>query len=338
MEPDVVELINILEDEKMKIGILGAGSIAHKMAATVSSMEGTEIYAVASRSYEKAEAFAKQYQIPKACADYRQMAADPSVDLVYIATPHSHHYDHVKLCLDQGRNVLCEKAFMINSAQAKEVVRLAKEKNLLLAEAIWTRYMPSRTIIREAIESGIIGEVTSLTASLGYVIKDKERLIRSELGGGALLDLGVYPVNFALMAFGDDYAEVSADAVLSSQGVDLQNSITLKWKDGRMAVLHSNMQALTDRRGIIYGDKGYLQVENINNCEAVSAYDLDRNLVKQYEIPPQISGYEYEVEACRRAIEHGETECKEMPLANSVAVMELLDRIREILGIRYACE
>ena len=292
----------------MKVGILGAGSIAHKMAATISLMEGIEVYAVASRSLKKAEEFAKQYQIPKAYADYRAMAKDPSVDLVYIATPHSHHYAHVKLCLEQGRHVLCEKAFMINSSQAKEAVKLAKEKNLLLAEAIWTRYMPSRSIIRKAVESGMIGEVTSLTANLGYVIKNKERLVRSDLGGGALLDLGVYPVNFALMVFGDDYAEVSAEAVLSGQGVDLQNSITLKWKDGRMAVLHSNMQALTDRRGIIYGDKGYIQVENINNCEAVSVYDLDRNLVKRYEIPPQITGYEYEVEACLRAIENGETE------------------------------
>ncbi len=322
----------------MKVGILGAGSIAHKMAATISLMEGIEVYAVASRSLKKAEEFAKQYQIPKAYADYRAMAKDPSVDLVYIATPHSHHYAHVKLCLEQGRHVLCEKAFMINSSQAKEAVKLAKEKNLLLAEAIWTRYMPSRSIIRKAVESGMIGEVTSLTANLGYVIKNKERLVRSDLGGGALLDLGVYPVNFALMVFGDDYAEVSAEAVLSGQGVDLQNSITWKWKDGRMAVLHSNMQALTDRRGIIYGDKGYIQVENINNCEAVSVYDLDRNLVKQYEIPPQITGYEYEVEACLRAIENGETECSEMPLSDSVAVMELLDRIREILGIKYACE
>ncbi len=322
----------------MRIGILGAGGIAHKMAETVGGMEEAEVYAVASRSLEKAEDFAKQYQIPKAYGSYREMAADPSVDLVYVATPHSHHYEHVKLCLEHGRHVLCEKAFMINSSQAKEAVRMAREKKLLLAEAIWTRYMPSRTIIREAVESGIIGGVTSLTANLGYVIKHKERLAKSELGGGALLDLGVYPINFALMVFGEDYRDVSAQAVLSDQGVDLQNSITLGWADGRMAVLHSNMQALTDRRGIIHGDKGYLVVENINNCEALSAYDLDRKLLRRYGIPKQISGYEYEVEACRRAIENGAVECEEMPLAHSVAVMELLDRIREILGIHYDCE
>ena len=170
------------------------------------------------------------------------------------------------------------------------------------------------------------------------MIKDKERLIKSELGGGALLDLGVYPINFALMVFGDDYQDVSAQAVLSDQGIDLQNSITMRWRDGRMAVLHSNMQALTDRRGIIYGDKGYLVVENINNCEAISAYDRNRVLIKQYEIPEQITGYEYEVEACRKAIERGAVECGEMPLADSIAVMELVDRIKEILGIHYACE
>lgn len=322
----------------MKIGILGAGSIAHSMAKTVSRMEGTELYAVASRSIGKAEDFAKQYQIPKAYGSYQEMAEDPAVDLVYVATPHSHHYAHVKLCLEHGRNVLCEKAFMVNSSQAREVVRLAREKRLLLAEAIWTRYMPSRALIREAVDSGIIGEVTSLTANLGYVVKHKERLIRSDLGGGALLDLGVYPVNFALMVFGDDYEEVSADAVLSGEGVDLQNSITLKWKDGKFAVLHSNMQALTDRRGVIYGDKGYIVVENINNCESVCAHDLERKLIRKYEIPEQITGYEYEVEACRRAIMAGEVECKEMPHADSVAVMALLDKVRKILGITYTCE
>ncbi|EOS79949.1 hypothetical protein C817_02198 [Dorea sp. 5-2] len=322
----------------MKIGILGAGSIAHSMAKTVSRMEGTELYAVASRSIGKAEDFARQYQIPKAYGSYQEMAEDPAVDLVYVATPHSHHYAHVKLCLEHGRNVLCEKAFMVNSSQAREVVRLAREKRLLLAEAIWTRYMPSRALIREAVDSGIIGEVTSLTANLGYVVKHKERLIRSDLGGGALLDLGVYPVNFALMVFGDDYEEVSADAVLSGEGVDLQNSITLKWKDGKFAVLHSNMQALTDRRGVIYGDKGYIVVENINNCESVCAHDLERKLIRKYEIPEQITGYEYEVEACRRAIKAGEVECKEMPHADSVAVMALLDKVRKILGITYTCE
>lgn len=322
----------------MKIGILGAGSIAHSMAKTVSRMEGTELYAVASRSIGKAEDFARQYQIPKAYGSYQEMAEDPAVDLVYVATPHSHHYAHVKLCLEHGRNVLCEKAFMVNSSQAREVVRLAREKRLLLAEAIWTRYMPSRALIREAVDSGIIGEVTSLTANLGYVVKHKERLIRSDLGGGALLGLGVYPVNFALMVFGDDYEEVSADAVLSGEGVDLQNSITLKWKDGKFAVLHSNMQALTDRRGVIYGDKGYIVVENINNCESVCAHDLERKLIRKYEIPEQITGYEYEVEACRRAIKAGEVECKEMPHADSVAVMALLDKVRKILGITYTCE
>ncbi|MXP77917.1 Gfo/Idh/MocA family oxidoreductase [Lachnospiraceae bacterium WCA-9-b2] len=322
----------------MKIGILGAGSIAHKMAETVRRMEKTEIYAVASRSLEKAEDFAKQYHIPKAYGNYEDMVKDSSVDLVYVATPHSHHYEHVKLCLENGRNVLCEKAFMINSAQAKEVVRIAREKKLLLAEAIWTRYMPSRELIREAVDSGIIGRVTSLTANLGYAIGNKERLVRSDLGGGALLDLGVYPINFALMVFGEDYQEVSAQGILSDQGVDLQNSITLTWKNGRMALLHSNMEALTDRRGIIHGDKGYLVVENINNCEAISAYDLDRKLIKQYEIPEQITGFEYEVESCRRALENGETECKEMPLSDSIAVMEMMDRIRKLLGIRYTCE
>ena len=187
----------------MKIGILGAGGIAVQMAKTVAGMKDVENYAVAARSFERAQAFAEKYGFSRAYGSYEEMLADPQVDLVYIATPHSHHYLHAKMCLEAGKNVLCEKAFTVNADQARKLFALAKEKNLLITEAIWTRYMPSRKMIDDIISSGVIGEVTAVTANLNYAISEVERIRKPELAGGALLDVGVYTINFASMVLGD---------------------------------------------------------------------------------------------------------------------------------------
>lgn len=164
-----------------KIGILGAGNIAGTLAVTMQGLSEVECYAVASRNLEKAQDFAKRYGFQKAYGSYEEMLADEAVELVYIATPHSHHYQHMKLCIEAGKHVLCEKAFTATRAQAEEIFRLAKERNVLVTEAIWTRYMPSRKIINDLLAEGVIGEVKTLTANLSYAISDKERIIRPEL-------------------------------------------------------------------------------------------------------------------------------------------------------------
>lgn len=308
------------------------------MAQAVSGLEGVERYAVASRSLERAQAFADRWGFAKAYGSYEEMLEDPEVELVYVATPHSHHYPYAKLCLEHGKHVLVEKAFTVNAAQARELIGLAEEKGLLLAEAIWTRYMPSRKMIDDLVESGVIGRVTSLTANLGYVLPHVDRMQNPELAGGALLDLGVYPINFALMTFHSEVKEVSSSAVMSPRGVDWMNSITLVFEDGRMAVLHSDMLALTDRQGVINGDKGYIEVQNINNCEEIRVFDLERKQIARYPVPEQINGYEYEVLACMEAIRQGKTECPQMPHRETLRVMELMDQIRESWGMKFPCE
>lgn len=326
----------------IRIAILGAGSIAGKMAETLNGMEGLgerfACYAVAARDPKRAEAFAGRFGFERAYGSYEEMAADSQVDLVYIATPHSHHYAHAKLCLEHGKHVLCEKAFTVNAPQARELTELAQKKGLLLAEAIWTRYMPMRRIIDETLASGVIGRPCTLTANLGYRIFDRERLVKPELAGGALLDVGVYPVNFALMAFGKELERVESSVQMAETGVDAQESITLFYKDGRMAVLNATMMGVSDRRGIIYGDKGFLEVENVNNPKSVAVYDSDYREVKRIPCPPQVTGYEYEVISCLRAIEEGRCECPEMPHSETVFVMELLDRLRSQWGLKYPCE
>ena len=174
----------------MKLGILGAGGIASTMAKTVAGMKDVEAYAVAARDLGRAQVFAQKYEVKKAYGSYEEMLADDEVGLVYIATPHSHHYLHAKMCLEAGKHVLCEKAFTVNGEQAQKLFDLAKEKKLLITEAIWTRYMPSRKMINDIIESGVIGEVTAVTANLSYTVSHVERIRKSELAGGALLDVG----------------------------------------------------------------------------------------------------------------------------------------------------
>ncbi len=322
----------------MKFAILAPGGIAHSMAKAVSEIEKIERYAVASRDLKRAEKFAEQWGFEKAYGSYEEMVQDPQVEFVYVASPHSHHYEHAKLCLEHGKHVLVEKAFTVNARQARELIRLSEEKGLLLAEAIWTRYMPSRRMLDDILACKAIGNVTSLTANLGYILPHVERMQNPELAGGALLDLGVYPINFALMAFHGEIKDVHATAVMSPKGIDWVNSITLTFEEEKMAVLHSDMLAQTDRQGVISGDKGYLEVQNINNCEEIRVFGLDRKMTARYQVPEQINGYEYEVLACIRAIEAGKTECEEMPHSEILRVMELLDRIRGQWDMVYPCE
>ncbi len=321
----------------MRIGILGAGSIAEKMAETINKMKGAELYAVGSRTAEKAKAFAERFNIPKYYGSYEQLAADVQIDLMYIATPHSSHYENIMLCLKNGRNVLCEKAFTANAKQAKEVIGYAKEHNIFISEAIWTRFMPMRFTLDELINSGVIGEISSLTANLGYELSHVERLQKPELAGGALLDLGVYTINFALMAFGSNIKNIKSSCVKNSYGVDKTNSIILTYEDGKTAILHSNAAAFTDRLGIIYGTKGRIEFQNINNCEGIRVI-LNNGEVMTYPAPPQITGYEYEVEASLAAIGDGRIETEFMPHEETVRVMEIMDGLREDWGIVFPFE
>lgn len=320
------------------IGIMGSGNIAGIMAGTINKMKNVRVYAVASRQQVHADVFAGKYGCKKAYGSYADLVADKKVDLIYVATPHSEHYENVKMCLEAGKPVLCEKAFTLNAAQAEELVRIAVEHKVFLAEAMWTRYMPMLTTIREVIGSGIIGEPKTLTANLGYVISDKERLTNRALGGGALLDVGVYTINFALMIFGHNISKIASCCTFTETGVDEQNAICLQYYDGKAANLNSSMVSLSDRQGIIYGTKGFAVVENINNFESIAVYDRQYKKVASYKCPKQISGYEYEVAACIDAIKCGLIECAQMPHSETLRVMRIMDEIRSQWGMKYPCE
>ncbi len=320
------------------VGIIGTGNIAGVMAKTISKMKNVRVYAVASRQKVRADIFAGKYGCKKAYGSYEELVSDKKVDLIYVATPHSEHYANVKLCLEAGKPVLCEKAFTLNAAQAEELVRLAQEKQVLLAEAMWTRYMPMLTTIREVIGSGAIGEPRTLTANLGYAISGKERMTNLSLGGGTLLDLGVYTINFALMIFGNNISNIFSSATFTETGVDEQNAVSIQFYDGKVANLNSSMVSLSDRKGVIYGTTGFVVVENINNFESVSVYDKNYTCMATYKCPKQISGYEYEVQACIDAIQNKEIECVQMPHSETLRVMRIMDTIRGQWNMKYPCE
>ena len=315
----------------MNISILGAGNIAGIMATTLQPLKGVTCYAVAARDADRAQVFADKYGFVKAYGSYKDMLEDPEVELVYIATPHSHHYEHIKLCLAHGKHVLCEKAFTANARQAEE--------GLLLTEAMWIRYMPMATKIIEVVNSGIIGRPTSLSANLGYPLEHSERMVKLSLCGGALLDLGVYVLNFASMIFGNEIESMAANCVkYPRSGVDAQETIMLTYRDGRMASLYVTMLAQTDRRGFIHGTNGYIEIENINNFESMKVYNLERRVVAEYAAPMQVTGYEYEVMSAMKAIREGQIECPEMTHFDTLFIMQLLDNIRAAWGIRFPYE
>lgn len=322
----------------MKLGVLGAGHIAEVVAPTWAAMEAMECYAVSSRSLEKAEAFAEKFGFQKAYGSYEEMLRDPDVELVYVATPHSHHYAHMMLCIQYGKPIICEKAFTLNADQARKIRVAAAEKGVYVAEAIWTRYMPSRKIINDVMNSGIIGNVNTLTANLSYIISHKQRIYDPALAGGALLDIGVYGVNFALMHFGSDIERVESAVKMTDTGVDAMETITLFYRDGRMAVLTHSIYCRSDRKGIIHGDKGYMVVENINNPQSLRVFDTADREIAFYDFSDQISGYEYEFAEAAASIAAGRTEADSMPLADTVAVMEFMDSLRKQWGMVYPQE
>ena len=322
----------------MKIGVLGTGGIVGMVVPTLKKLPEAECYAIASRTEERAKEAAEEYGFEKAYGTYEELVADTEVELVYIATPHSRHYEDMKLCVEHGKPVLCEKAFTMNAKQAREIKALAAEKGVFVAEAIWPRYMPSRNMIQEVLNSGVIGKVSTLTANLSYKINQNYRIVAPELAGGALLDVGVYGLNFALMHFGTDIERIESSVQFTDTGVDGMESITIFYKDGRMAVLTHGIYARSDRKGIFYGEKGYIVVENINNPQSISVFDAEDHLLRHIEVPEQISGYEYQFEECIDKIEKGEIESRSMPMDDTIFVMEVMDIIRKQWGLVYPQE
>ena len=322
----------------IKLGIIGAGWIADKMAETLTGLKNPDVqlYAISSRNLEKAEFFARQWNVPNAYGSYEEMLQDPEVNLVYVATPHSHHFAHSKMSIEAGKPVLCEKAFTANAREAKELIALAESRGVFITEAIWTRYMPLSLKVMDLIKEGAIGRPRFIHASLCYAMENKERILRADLCGGALLDLGVYCLNFARMFFGTDIVKTDSSCQLGATGMDMYENITLEYADGKVASLVSAALANCNREGLIVGDDGYIVIENTNCPQRALLYDKEYRL-KEVFLPPegQVTGYEHQVLACKDALEKGLLESPYMPHAETIAIMEQMDALRMGWGVKY---
>lgn len=322
-------------EKKFKVGIIGAGNIAHKAAYTVGRMEGFEMYGIASRSLEKAQQFAAECGCTKAYGSYAELIADPEVDMLYIATPHSHHHDVTMEALAAGKPCLVEKSFMANAREAGEVIALSHEKGVYVAEAIWTRYEPAVQIVRGLIDEGAIGDVKFIHANLCYPIGDGPRYVRPELCGGALLDLGVYAINFARMFHPGKIVKTSSVSVNSDTGVDMQNAFSFVFEDGVIASLQSSVWCACDIHGTIAGTNGYLVIDDINNPQKIGVYTYEHKLVREIAVPEQITGFEYQFQTAKECILAGKLEPEAMPHGEIMNIMEIMDGLRKEWGVVY---
>lgn len=332
----------------MNFGIIGAGNIANTMATTLTQMSEPTCYAIASRSMEKAEAFREKFGMEKAYDSYEGLAKDPDVDVIYIATPHSFHYEQAKMCLENGKHVLLEKAFCANASQAKELIEISEDKGLFLGEAMWTRFMPLAKKLREMLDEGVIGEVMYMTANLNFPMMHKERLVKAELAGGALLDVGIYPLTAASLVMGDNIKNINATALLNDENMDLVGQYILTFKEGGIAYLNSGMCFESDGNAVVIGTNGSIVMEGVNFIRGLRIFDKNHEENKYisfedvekypYENGETITGYEYEVLGCMDAIKKGHTECPEITHKETLFMMETMDEIRRQMGVIYPFE
>lgn len=308
------------------------------MAKTILQLDQVEPYAIASRTLSKAEAFKDEYGFKVAYGGYEEMIADENHDIVYVATPHSRHYEDVKMCLDAGHHVLCEKPLTVNSKQASELYKLASEKDLLLVDATWIRFMPFISLVKQAAIKHRLGKLKHITASLGISKLDSQRMVDPELAGGALLDLGIYPLNFALIFAHSSVSELITTYTEYHTGVDESNRTILLFENGVSAVCQSSMHGILSPNTSLSYEKGRIELFGMPNVSSYTVYDVNQEKVETYEVPTQISGYEYQVLEMIDQIENNQTEMKSFTIDQSLEVLELMDKIRERWGLVYPFE
>lgn len=326
---------------KIRWGILGCGNIANKFAADLKWVSDAELVAVASRSHAKASELSARYGVHHAFDTYEALVSSQEVDVIYIATPHGLHYEHALLCIEHKKSVLCEKAFALNSFQVKKMIEASKKNHVFLMEAFWTKFLPQYQKMVSLVESGALGEIKMIQADFGFKASNPpaQRLYDPALGGGALLDIGIYPVFLAISLLGRPM-EIHATMKPFNTGVDKQIAVVLKFESGALANLNATFEAVTPVEAIITGSDGYIRMSNrfhnaLANVELIkSALPVDIGHIHR-EV-----GYGYQFEA-RHVVECLRNNLKESPVmshADSLLLMETLDRIRQTCGIRYPAD
>ena len=320
---------------RLNAAVVGTGYMASKMTAVLNSSGTVRPYAVVSRDIERALQFGRENGYKKAYDSMENMLADKKVDLVYIATPASEHAGQVRACIEAGKPVLCETPIALTSAEAESLFSLSSSLDVLVVEAMHIRFLPFFKQIVSTISSGAIGTPVMLTASLASDIENIPRLQRPSLGGGALGDMGYFLLAFSTMVFGNQIKRIQSSCAFTPMRVDRQLSIVLQYKDDRMAVLSCTTSGNGESRAVIQGTRGYIVVEDLKNFSTATVYDSRRNKTASYKRGKQKSEFEFEMAAFAAAMKSGWKECPEVPHAQTLSMMQMMDFIRRQLGISY---
>ena len=325
-------------NKKIHWGIIGTGDIAKKFAAGLSVLSDSELVAVASRATKTADAFGDLFHVAKRHDNYQSLAQDPDVSVVYISTPHSLHKENTLMCLRAGKSVLCEKPFAINAEEATEMIRFARQRRLFLMEAMWTRFFPLMTRVREMIASDVIGEVRMLMADFGYRSEDQKNWVFDpNFGGGGLLDVGIYPLSFSHLIFGIPN-QITSISHLGSSGVDEQSTVILGYEGGRMALIASATRTETPQEAYLLGTKGRIHIHSPWWKPQTLTLSVNGRANEVMQIPYQGNGYNYEAAEVARCLREGRTESDTMPLDETLSIMKTMDAIRAQWNLKYPME
>jgi predicted dehydrogenase len=325
--------------QKVRFGILGTGYIADLFAKGLQVVEDLQIAAVGSRTQAAADAFGARFNIPKRYASYEAVAHDPDVDVIYISTPHPFHHQNTLMCLHAGKPVLCEKPFALNEQEARQMVALARERGLFLMEAMWTRFFPAMVKVRELLAAGAIGAPRLLIADFGFRTEfdPQHRLFNPELGGGALLDVGVYPISLAHMIFGAP-ARVVGMPEFGKTGTDDQSAYLLGYDGGQIAMLCSAVRTATPQQAIINGEDGRLTIHTRFWCPTRLTLEIYGQERSEIELPIVGNGYQYQALEVARCLHDGTLESPIMALDETLAIMSTMDTLRAQWGLKYPPE
>lgn len=316
-----------MKQRVFNIGIMGCGRIARSMLESLRKCRNIKCAALASRTPGNAEKLAIRYKVPKVYNTYEELVQDPNIDLIYIATVNSLHKENALLCIANNKPCLVEKPFCLSYADAKEIVGLARDKGVFVAEAMITRYNPLSTIVLDALKSGAIGDVQTVTANIGIENIYLERMLSKDLGGGALYDLGVYLLNFSDLVYGGSVGEIKMVDVIMEGEVDATDAINISYDRLQRALLFVTAQYRTDNTGIIYGTKGRMIIDDIYNYSKVTVYSVDKGK-SVYQNKRSHNGYREEIMSCIRDISCGYLESSRISLDTTLRVMDLMDRCR----------
>lgn len=324
----------------IKWGIIGTGSISSKFAKALTQMKDTQLIAAASRSEEKARAFTEQFGIEKAYGSYEELAKDPDIDVVYIGTPHTEHKANSELCIKNKKAVLCEKPFTLNGKETKYLMDLAKEHNVFLMEAMWTKFLPANRKVKQWLAEEKVGKIKKIQASFGFNVpyNEKNRLYNYDLAGGALLDAGVYPITYAVYLMEKLPVQVLSTGIFLENGIDVQNGILFKFDNDVLAMISSAVNAQIGQDAIIIGDNGRIVVPRFLTASKAYVYDKDGNEIEVFEEEGRINGYEYEAYEVNDCIRSKKTESSINPLKDTFDIMLIMDSIRQEWGLKYKQE